>query len=327
MRAFLTGCNGYIGGHLSTALKQAGWGVVGLDRAGTPSDSLDEYICCDLLDTRTYARALENCSTVFHLAAAKGDWGISNAEYERDNVAATEALITNAGQAGPKHWLHYSTVAVLGPSSTPLSESAERNPQNAYGATKAACEELFESFSRENGDVSITIIRPSAVFGPAHPANTNLYRLIDAIEKGRFLFIGDGSQRKTTSFIHNLIDATMFLSAPPQIGVRIFHYVDNPTLTMEEMVAIICERLGRSKPRVHIPLRAVSGVAGICDFVGNLAKVDLPITKARIEKFCTETLYTTDKIREMGFQPEYTIEQALSEAVENQLGLKVDQAR
>lgn len=315
MRAFLTGCNGYIGSHLSAALKGAGWKVVGLDRAGDPDPALDDYVHCDLLDTTSYADRLEGCSTVFHLAAAKGDWGISDQEYERDNVDATQCLIAACQSTKVTRWFHYSTVAVLGPSSTALDENSPRRPTGAYGVTKSKCEELLENWSEKDPDAEIVMIRPSAVFGPENPPSTNIYRLTEAIFKNRFVMIGDGHAIKTTSYIDNLIAATIFLIGKFQKGIQTFHYVDQPTYTTGDLVQEVYRSLNRRPSRLRVPLGPVAMLAGLSDFLGDHLGIDFPITRARIEKFCTETRYNADAIEALGFQAPVDLATALEATV------------
>jgi GlcNAc-P-P-Und epimerase len=62
--------------------------------------------------------------------------------------------------------------------------------------------------AEDDRDAQILVIRPSVVFGPRNPPNTNVYRLIDAIHRGRFVMIGGGAEIKTTSYIDNLIAAS-----------------------------------------------------------------------------------------------------------------------
>ena len=316
MRAFLTGCNGYIGSHLSAALKGAGWKVVGLDRAGDPDPALDDYVHCDLLDTTSYADRLEGCSTVFHLAAAKGDWGISDQEYELDNVDATQCLIAACQSAKVNRCVHYSTVAVLGPSSTALDEKSPRNPTIAYGITKSRCEELLENWSNQDPHAAIMVLRPSAVFGPKNPPSTNIHRLTEAIVKNRFMMIGDGSEIKTTSYIENLIAATIFLTGKLENGVQTFHYVDQPAFTTGELVREIYRLLNKPPTKFRVPLKAIAKLAGVSDRIGNVLGIDFPITRARIEKFCTETNYRADAIVELGFQAPVGLPVAIKRTVD-----------
>lgn len=320
MRILLTGSSGYIGARLVSRLKQAGHHVIGLDRAPCAGDIPDDFIECDLLEKARYAPALEHVDAIWHLAAAKGDWGISEAEYFRDNLDATRALLEAAREAGVRKWIFYSTVSTLGPSDKPLDESAPRRPANPYGASKAACEELFDLYLAEEPDAHVLTIRPSVVFGPGNPWNTNIFRLIEAIHKNRFLMIGRGQEVKTTSYIENLLDAHMFLFARQSDGNRrghdIYHYVDEPGETTAALVAQIHGLLGRKPPSLHLPLAIASPLAALADAAAWVTGIDLPITSARIRKFCTATNFSAAKIRREGFRQNVANEEALRRTVD-----------
>ena len=300
MRILVTGSSGYIGSRLVLRLQGAGHDVVGLDRV-EPVDGQANFTRADLLNPADYSALLTGVDLICHLAAAKGDWGISMDEYFRDNVEATRTLLATATRFGINRWVFYSTVSALGPSDIPLNEDHERRPQNPYGESKAKCEELFESFALENENAHVVMIRPSVVFGPGNPWNTNILRLIDSIYRNRFVMIGDGTQIKTTSYIDNLLDAHMFAMNKVEAGLRVLHYVDEPALTTAELVDHIYRCLGRSPSKLRLPLALVSKLAMVADATAAITGIDLPITSARIRKFCTGTNFSAGAIRNLGY--------------------------
>jgi nucleoside-diphosphate-sugar epimerase len=241
MRGILvTGSSGYIGSRLVKRLKQEGHRVVGLDRVPASADSgLDEFIEADLLDVERYAHVFQSVDQVCHLAAAKGDWGISDDDYHRDNVEATRSLLRAARDSDVRSWIFYSTVSALGPSEAPLDETAPQAPANPYGASKAECEKLFDEYCESVPGASVSFIRPSVVFGPGNPWNTNIFRLVEAVARNRFVMIGSGDALKSTSFVDNLIAAHMFVMArqgADRRGVEVYHYVDDPVWSTARLV-------------------------------------------------------------------------------------------
>lgn len=318
MRVFLTGVSGYIGARLADRLTALGYEVVGIDRVSCDRH-LFRFVQADLLDTNAYSSELSECDLICHLAAAKGDWGISAEEYDRDNLQATKSLISAAETAGVDQWLFYSTVSVLGPSAVALDERAPRNPDNDYGSSKAACEELFEDYLRKRATATVVSIRPSAVYGPENPWNTNIYRLVEAINTNRFIMIGDGGGIKTTSYIENLLDAHMFLMEKMKkehlLGHHIYHYVDTPGLTTASLVDILYKCLGKKGPRIRLPLSIVAPIASVSDVLGRVLGIDFPVTSARVRKFCRATNFTAAKLLSAGFVPGHANEDALARTV------------
>jgi nucleoside-diphosphate-sugar epimerase len=302
----------------------AGHEVFGIDRAPYVGPETAEFIRADLLNPQDYESWVAAADLVCHLAAAKGDWGISKEEYFRDNVEATRSLIDVMRRVGTQRCVFYSTVSVLGPSTEPVAEDASGRPVNPYGESKAECERLFERFVEEDPLSHIVTIRPSVVFGPENPWNTNIFRLIDAIHRGRFLMIGRGREVKTTSYIDNLLDAHMFLMQQEfdegKTGQEIFHYVDAPGETTSTLVNLIRHCLGKKANTLHLPLAIASPLALVGDAAAALTGIDVPITSARVRKFCTATNFAAAKIRTLGYQQAVTIEEAIGQTVDWYLG-------
>jgi nucleoside-diphosphate-sugar epimerase len=290
--------------------------VVGVDRESGGASGLDRFVHGDILDDKVRSRALEGVDLVAHLAAAKGDWGISEEEYFRDNLEVTRALIEDGRAAGVEDWVFYSTVSVHGPSYEPIGEEAAFNPINPYGSSKAKAEELFRKLGEQNSGSRILILRPSVVYGPGNPASTNIYRLVDAIYNHRFAMVGPGEAIKSTSYIENLVQATLFLMDQMNKGVQTYTYVDEPALTTGTLVERIYRLLGKKPPSWHIPLSVASPIATLADWAADLTGIDFPITAARIEKFNRSTNFDASKIREEEFEQPVSNEEALRKTVE-----------
>lgn len=317
MNVLVTGSSGYIGPHLVEALIQRGDYVIGIDRVPPGAMQPHVFVQGDLTDDDSIDKALaHDVDLVAHLAAARADWGLSDEEYIRDNVTATRKLIESAVSKGVDRWIFYSTVGVFGPSDVPLDDSAERAPNGIYGETKAEAEALFDTLAAADSEMQVTVIRPSAVFGPGNPDNTNVYRLIDAIHRRRFVMIGDGSNTKTVSYLPNLIEATMFLLDRLAPGMDKYIYVDSPALTTRELVDQIYEALGKTVPGWNLPLPLARSLAYPSDFLARLTRVDLPITSARIRKFCRSTHFDRVALDRSGFNPTYSPAEAIRATVE-----------
>lgn len=315
MRVLVTGSSGYIGGRLARALADRGCVVAGMDRQSAGASGLDAFVQGDLLETARLADALQGVHAVFHLAAARGDFGIPDRAYRRDNVEATRTLIELGRKEGVRQWVFYSSVSAMGPGAASRNELAPLTPGTAYGATKAEAEALFRDLGDEDPGVGILVLRPSVVYGPGNFADTNVYRLIRAIDRGRFLMIGDGQTRKTLSYIDNLLAATLFAWERMRPGLQTYIYVDEPVLSTSEIVARICALLGRSIPRWRLPLGVAVALASGLDVLGASTGIDFPITAARIRKFCTPTIFDAEAIRGLGFRPPVSNEAALEATV------------
>lgn len=317
-KILLTGCSGYIGRTMVSYMKQRRFSVFGFDRRPYPYpvSDLDGFSQGDLQDEALLQRALDGIDTVFHLAAARVDWGLSDEEYFEDNVTVTRKLLDIGRGQAIKNWVFFSTVSVMGSSASSLDESAPIAPITAYGESKAQAEALFRQFANEEPSARILIIRPSVVFGRDSPDNTNVYRLMDAIYNNKFVMVGKGDAIKTTSYIENVIACTLFLIERMQEGVQTFIYVDEPKLSTAETVRLICRFLQKRPPRWNIPLGIAAPLAHLADVAAAVTRKDLPITAARIKKFCRSTNYDASAVRNLGFEQPIPIEEGLRRTVE-----------
>jgi nucleoside-diphosphate-sugar epimerase len=289
--------------------------VCGVDRVPYEGEGLTDVTTGDLLNPSTLENTNLGVDCICHLAAAKGDWGISEEEYYRDNLEATRVLIEAGKEAGVKDWVFYSTVSTLGPHHEAVGEEANFNAINPYGASKAEAEKLFHQLAEDDPEARVLIIRPSVVYGPGNPPSTNIYRLVDAIYNRRFAMVGPGEAIKSTSYIENLLEATLFLMEWMERGVQTYIYVDEPALTTGTLVERIYKLLGKSPPSWHIPLSVASPIATVSDWTADLTGIDFPITAARIEKFNRSTNFDASKIREEGFEQPVSNEKALRKTV------------
>lgn len=317
MRVLLTGSSGFIGPHLIKALTRRGDYVIGLDRVAPSSVEPHVFVEGDLTDDETAEKGLaHDVDLIAHLAAARVDWGLSDDQYIKDNVEATRRVIEAGREAGVKRWVFYSTVGVLGPSAVPLDDTAPLAPEGIYGESKARAEGLFDELAQTDPEAEITIVRPSAVFGPGNPPDTNVYRLIDAIHRRRFVMIGPGDNTKTVSYLPNLIEATVFLTERMSPGIQKYIYVDAPALTTRDLVDLLYSALGKRPPSWRVPLSLARALAYPSDMVARIMGVDLPITSARIQKFCRSTHFDRRALDRTGFTPTHSPREALEATVE-----------
>jgi nucleoside-diphosphate-sugar epimerase len=315
-KILVTGCSGYIGRNLISLLKSSGFTIFGLDRKPCESLEIDNFWQGDLLDEKILKQSLEGVDSIIHLAAAKDDWGISYKEYFRDNVEATYQLIRICRERGIKNFIFYSTVGVMANSHIPHDVTAPLAPTSSYGKSKAEAEKLFHKLISEDLQVRVVIIRPTAVFGPGSPQNTNIYRLIDAIYHDRFLMIGNGRVIKTTSYIENLVAATLFLMHRLHQGLQTFIFVDDPKMHTVELVHHIYTLLQKNPPKWVLPLGMILPFAYASDLAAAVTKKDFPITAARIKKFCNPSNYDGSAIYKLGFKQPVSINDALFRTVQ-----------
>jgi UDP-glucuronate 4-epimerase len=181
----VTGAAGFIGMHVSLALKKRGDGVVGLDNFNNYYDpSLKRarngvlkkhnifVVEGDINDAMLLKRLFEIVSFthVMHLAAQAGvRYAIENpSSYVHSNIAGLVTLLEACKMAQPQPaivWASSSSVYGLN-TKVPFSELDRTDrPASLYAATKKAGEEITHTYNHIYG-LSITGLRFFTVYGP-----------------------------------------------------------------------------------------------------------------------------------------------------------------
>jgi nucleoside-diphosphate-sugar epimerase len=320
MKIVVTGSSGYIGAALI-----ARWAdrkdlqVVGIDRFPPGNGLVPEgftFVQADLASPPSDwpVETFSDIEAVVHLAAARGDWALSAEDYLRDNVTATEGLLRMPWAASVPRWLLMSSVSVYGPSDAALDENAPCRPIGPYGETKLASENLFREFVRRQG-ARWSVVRPSAVFSPGHPANTNVYKLIQSLRSFPVPLIGSGANRKTVTYLPNLlqlIDWCLARMVDAQHADATYNYVEDPVQSVAELIAALRQAGVRPARALPVPMGLALAAAWPIYQLGRISRVDLRVTPERVRKYAANTWYDASRVRRDGFKPEVELRDALA---------------
>ena len=143
-RAVVCGAGGFIGGHLVSRLKAAGWWVRGVDLRPPfyRHTDADEFRLLDLREWDAAQLALfSGFDAVFQLAADMGGMGyISTAECEimRNNALINSNVLHAAAEAGVRRYFFSSSVCVyrdmeVGEAALDEEGAYPAQPNNEYG--------------------------------------------------------------------------------------------------------------------------------------------------------------------------------------------------
>jgi UDP-glucose 4-epimerase len=160
MNILVTGGAGYIGGTVATILHNAGHKVTVLDnlchskRHEVPAGV--SFIEADIADRATVEGLLTSLRPdgVLHFAALieAGESMQKPEIYFRNNTGSTLALLEAMLATGTQNLVFSSTAAVYGePKSTPILETADLCPTNAYGESKLLVEHMLRWFHQIHG--------------------------------------------------------------------------------------------------------------------------------------------------------------------------------
>jgi GlcNAc-P-P-Und epimerase len=315
MNVLVTGNAGFIGGYLTRKLISLRHNIRGLDiNPNNPQSKMCECIVGDICDKETVIKAMKGIDIVFNLAAKHHDFGIEGEEYFKVNEGGTRVLAECASQLNVKKFVFYSSVAIYGDQPTPPTETTVPNSPSPYGRSKLAGEKVLENWIKKDANREVLVIRPVVVFGPENYAN--MYSLIKQIIEKKFIFIGNGNNIKSIAYVENLIEATVFLMTCLKPGVEYFNYVDEPQMTIRQIVDTISRYGGAKIPKVYVPLPLAIILTFPFDVLEKITGRLFRITAKRIKKFNTETHFKADKIKRVEFKQPIALEEGLRRTVE-----------
>jgi len=176
MRVFLTGGTGFIGQHLTAALRRRGWEVTALVR--WPDSASAHALTAlgatlaqgDVTDRASLRTPMTGADLVLH-GAAHYELGVTSwaaRQMEAINVRGTDHVLGLAGELGIRRTLHVSSVQAFGDTGfttirdeTFLRESPTRTH---YDRTKTAAHHIALGYQARG--LPLTIVCPNAVVGP-----------------------------------------------------------------------------------------------------------------------------------------------------------------
>ena len=165
MAILVTGGAGYIGSHTVAELVAHGEDVVVIDNLGQghreavldatfyPMDIRDEEGVTEIIRKH-------DVESVIHFAANSlvGESVQNPLKYYRNNIAATEQLLSVLVSTGVKNVVFSSTAAVYGePKQVPISEGDAKVPTSPYGETKLAIERMLAWCHQAYGLKSVSL--------------------------------------------------------------------------------------------------------------------------------------------------------------------------
>lgn len=270
----------------------------------------------NVMDWQTLAHHSQGGNVVILLAAEHRDDVSPVSLYYDVNVEGMRNTLQAMEANGIKRLVFTSSVAVYGLDKENPNENAAIDPFNDYGKSKWQAEQVLHVWHRSHPDWNINVIRPTVIFGEGNRGN--VYNLLKQIANGRFLMIGKGNNKKSMSYIGNIVAFIWFLVDQKKTGYEVYNYVDKPDFTTNDLVYHTGEILGQKIPTARIPYGlGMLGGYGF-DVLAFITRKKLNISSVRVKKFCATTQFSSRKAMASGFVPPYTMEQGLRRMLEKE---------
>ncbi|MFL6293573.1 MAG: NAD-dependent epimerase/dehydratase family protein [Thermoanaerobaculia bacterium] len=259
-KVLVTGASGFIGGRLVERLVRQGADVRVLVRNPASAARLARFPLTfhlgDVTNTADLDRAVQGCDLVFHCA-----YGTTGSQKRRAwvNRVGTERTLEAAHKAGVKRVVYLSTLMVYGQTADgDLDETAPRRRfGNAYSDSKLDAEGIALQYSR-SGRVPVTILQPTAVYGPFGGVWTA--QPLAALKTGRVILVNGGDGLANAVYVDDLVSA-MLLAAEKDAAVGEAFLISGPdTVTWRDLYDRFARMLGDGPERT-VPMTAEEALA------------------------------------------------------------------
>lgn len=268
----------------------------------------------DVTNQSQMEEKLKNSDVVVLLAAKHRDDVTPVSLYYDVNVGGMRSTLKAMEKNGIKSIVFFSSVAVYGLNKDNPNEDSPKDPFNDYGKSKWEAELLLRDWHKTHGDWNINIIRPTVIFGERNRGN--VYNLLNQIQSGKFLMVGDGKNKKSMCYVGNIVAFVKFLIENRTTGYNVFNYIDKPDVAMNDLVYYVSEVLHKHIPATHFPYWLGMFGGNCFDLLASITHKKLAISSVRVKKFCATTQFDSSKMLSSGFVPPYTLKEGLSRTLE-----------
>jgi len=310
MKALVTGATGFIGSHLAEHLLEKGYEVWALVREGSRRRWLPEgvkVIRGGLIEEPL--PPLEGFHHVFHLAGVTR--AAREADFFRFNVEGTRRLLLALREGGgiTGRFVFTSSLAAAGPSppDRPLREEDPPRPISPYGRSKLEAERVVLSFREA---FPVTILRPSAVYGPRDDYMWEYFR---TISRGILPVIGGVEQSLSLCYVADCVEAMRLAAERPHPSGEVFFVSDGEKYPLQLVTDMVASFLKVKVRRVRIPRAVAWLVAWVSDGWGLLRGKAMPFNRSKCrEALARGWLCEVEKARKvLGFSPRYKLREGL----------------
>lgn len=264
----------------------------------------------DIRDQNKLDVELKGQDAVVLLAAEHRDDVNPTSLYYDVNVQGTKNVLDAMDKNGVKNIIFTSSVAVYGLNKDNPDEHHPVDPFNHYGKSKWQAEEaLREWFNQDPENRSLTIIRPTVIFGERNRGN--VYNLLKQIASGKFLMVGKGLNKKSMAYVGNVAAFIKFQLNNQEPGYKVFNYIDKPDFNMNQLVEQVEKSLNKTIPSAHFPYWFGMLGGATFDILGKFTGKKFAVSAVRVKKFCATTQFDATEAHNSGFKAPYTLEEGL----------------
>ena len=301
MNILISGVHGFVGSNLVIALK-GHHSLYGLDIVAPEKEGVVKTFAWKDIETTSFPmQQLPKFDAIIHLAGKAHDTKNQSASqvYFDINTGLTQKIFDFFLESSAKRFIFFSSVKAAADSvvGDMLTEDVIPTPVGPYGESKIAAEEYILSKLRsEHGELKVAmqrdkqvyILRPCMIHGPGNKGNLNL--LYNVVKKGIPWPLGDFENKRSFTSIDNLCYVVEGLLTK-DVASGIYHMGDDEALSTNELIALMCEAMGKEPHIWKMNRKMMEG----CADLGTL--LHLPLNTERLRKLTENYVVSNEKIK------------------------------
>ncbi len=251
----VTGATGFVGSQVVDELLSRGEAVRGLVRDPAKAAKLRErgieVIVGDIRDPGPVSQALQGIDVVHHCAAAVGPL-YTGREIRETNLGGVRRLLKEARAASVGRVVLLSSVNVLGTVNLdPATEDLPcRRSHDPAADVKIEMERLALEVAHGLGP-EVVILRPGFIYGPGDPGN--LPRIIGALRRGKFAYIGSRDNVIPIVHVGDVVQAMLLAAQAPSANGRTYQITDGSRTTIGQFIDRLADLVVCPRPQRVLP--------------------------------------------------------------------------
>lgn len=321
-KILITGASGFIGSHLVEYLIKDGVKpeeirllVPSWEKYIDPEFKIKDIVIGDIRDKKTVDVVMRGVEIIYHLASKTGYDGGSYEYFKDTNVDGTGNILEAAKKQNVKKFIFFSSSGVYGLPATAgdirnYNEKKSRTYSEGYGQSKYEAENLILNASKEWG-LNYIILRPTTVYGPRDKGG--LLQLIKAINKGYFFFIGNGKNKMDYVYVYDVVRTARVLEKSKIVNEDFIVGSGEP-ISLNNMVKVICEKLGKTSPNIHVSKNLALFLSFVVKYFSKLIGVRPVFFPNRVRVISSDFYFDISKIKKaIKYKPKFSFEQGVEE--------------
>ena len=300
MNILITGIHGFVGSNLVIALKKRHV-LYGLDIVAPEKEGVVKTFAWEDIESTSFPmQRLPQFDAIIHLAGKAHDTknqSVAQAYFDI-NTGLTQKIFDFFLESTAKKFIFFSSVKAAADSvvGDALREDVISTPIGPYGESKIAAENyILDKLKNKNEKLKlhddrkqVYILRPCMIHGPGNKGNLNL--LYNVVKKGIPWPLGDFENKRSFTSIDNLCYVVEGLLTK-NVASGIYHMGDDEALSTNELIALMCEAMGKAPHIWKMNRKMMEGCAGL----GTL--LHLPLNTERLRKLTENYVVSNEKIK------------------------------